>query len=510
MIRNHSLMAITAISFLLSYLLTPLIRDLFLRMGIIDRPDGERKIHTHAVPRVGGISITFSYVAAYGVLLLLPWRADSTVAQELPFIGKLLPAAALIFATGLLDDIFGLRPWQKLAGQIAGASVAIWAGVEIGTLAGHTVPAGWSTLLTIAWLVGCTNAFNLIDGLDGLASGMGLFATLTTFVAAILHGNDTLALATLPLAGCLLGFLRYNFNPASVFLGDSGSLPIGFLLGCYGVIWSQKSATLLGMTAPLMAMAIPLLDTGLAIIRRWLRGAPIFGADRSHIHHKLLDKGLTQRRVVLLLYLACGVYAALSLLQSMTEHNFGGAIVVLFCVVTWLGLQHLGYIEFGVAGRAVFGGALRRIIHGQIALLTRERELSQCRSNDECWRILLALSADFGFSGTRARLNGGDYSRFSGRLTAEDCWQIHVPLPRGDYVHLFRRFDSPVQPGVLMPLVGLLRENLAARLDQWRPETEPAVDSRQTDLASLLGLMKGIEAFQPASREQELGTLSRD
>jgi UDP-GlcNAc:undecaprenyl-phosphate GlcNAc-1-phosphate transferase len=125
-----------------------------------------------------------------------------------------------------------------------------------------------------------------------------------------------------PLAGALLGFLRYNFNPASIFLGDCGSLTIGFLLGCYGIIWSQKSATMLGMTAPLMALAIPLLDTGLAIGRRFLRHQPIFGADRNHIHHQLLDRGLSPRRVALILYGVGGIAAVFSLMQSMYHNRF--------------------------------------------------------------------------------------------------------------------------------------------------------------------------------------------
>src|SRR5437764_1589081 len=136
---------------------------------------------------------------------------------------------------------------------------------------------------------------NLIDGLDGLASGIGLFASATALLAALLQNNIALAYATVPLVGCLLGFLRFNFNPATIFLGDCGSLFIGFLLGCYGVLWSQKSATILGMTAPLMALSIPLLDTTIAIIRRFVRQQPIFSGDRDHIHHRLLDRGLTPR-----------------------------------------------------------------------------------------------------------------------------------------------------------------------------------------------------------------------
>src|SRR2546421_10492649 len=140
--------------------------------------------------------------------------------------------------------------------------------------------------VTVIWLVGCTNAFNLIDGLDGLAAGVGLFATLTMVLSALANQNLDMAMVTIPLAGALLAFLRYNFNPASVFLGDSGSLTIGFLLGCFGALWSEKSVTLVALTVPILAVSIPLADVALSIARRFVRNRPIFQGDRGHIHHK--------------------------------------------------------------------------------------------------------------------------------------------------------------------------------------------------------------------------------
>jgi UDP-GlcNAc:undecaprenyl-phosphate GlcNAc-1-phosphate transferase len=236
-------------------------------------------------------------------------------------VRALLPAVLVAFATGLLDDIFGLKPWMKLLGQILAAVLACNANVQIHGIGGHAAAGAWWQIpLTILWLVGFSNAFNLIDGLDGLAVGVGLFATATAFLSALLTGNIALAFVTAPLLGALLGFLPYNFNPASIFMGDCGSLTVGFLLGCFGVIWSQKSATLLGMTAPLIAMAIPLLDTALAISRRFLRGQAIFAGDRGHIHHRLLARGFTPRRIAFLLYASAGVLACLSLrrLPEMT------------------------------------------------------------------------------------------------------------------------------------------------------------------------------------------------
>jgi UDP-GlcNAc:undecaprenyl-phosphate GlcNAc-1-phosphate transferase len=470
---DHILLVLSgAVSFLFAFVLTPLARDAFLRLGLVDRPDGKRKLHVSHVPRAGGIAITFAYVLTYGALLFVPWRHGPVFEQHFPSIVRLLPAATLIFTIGLVDDVFGLKPAQKLGGQVLAALLAIWGGVQIRGLAGFPLGEWMGPVATVIWLVGCANALNLIDGLDGLASGMGLFAALTSFLAALLQGNHMLALATLPLAGSLAGFLRYNFNPASVFLGDCGSLLIGFLLGCYGVIWSQKSATVLGMTAPLLALAIPLLDAVLAVVRRWLRGKPIFGADYQHIHHKLLERGLRHRDVVLVLYLAGGIFAALSLLQSLNLRQLGGAAVVLFCAVTWLGIRYLGYFEFGVAGRALFGGSLRKVLNGQILLHGMEHALARCRSVDECWKQVEDVVLQLGFTGIQARLGGRSYDIIRGETQA--CWQIRVPLPDRDYVNLWRGFGVPEQPGVVHQLVEMLHNRLAARLAALRCEQDIA------------------------------------
>jgi len=298
----YSLCGLTAAAFVLSLLLTPLMRDWSIHLGLVDRPDQVRKQHAMATARTGGVPILLSYAGAYALLLLLPLNASGVIREHMAAIWRLMPPVAIIFATGLLDDWRDLRPWQKLAGETAAAIWAYAAGVRIFAVGGHATAPWCGFLLTIAWLILCSNAFNLIDGMDGLAAGVGLTATMTTFIAGLLHGDITLGLATAPLAGCLLGFLRYNFNPASIFLGDSGSLLIGFLLGSYAVIWSQKSATMLGVAGPAMALALPLLEVGLSILRRFLRNEPIFTGDRGHIHHRLLDRGFTPRKAALLLY----------------------------------------------------------------------------------------------------------------------------------------------------------------------------------------------------------------
>src|SRR5262249_50739772 len=237
--------------------------------------------------------------------LLMVSRLNGADEVKLPLVISLLPAAGVMFATGLVDDLIGLKAWQKLLVQICAATLAYLAGVRVVGVAGYVAPLWLSLPITTLWLVACANAFNLIDGVDGVATGVALFATITTLLAALLQSNTPLALATAPLAGALFAFLRYNFNPASIFLGDCGSLTIGFVLGCFGVIWSQKSATLLGMTAPLMALSLPLLDAAASVARRYLRRQRIFTPDRNHVHHRLLERGFSPRKVALILYGVC-------------------------------------------------------------------------------------------------------------------------------------------------------------------------------------------------------------
>lgn len=447
----YSLLFIGVMSFVLSLVLTPLLRNLFLRWGVVDHPDA-RKLHGRPIPRIGGVAILLACLCSWALLLLLPFRGGDMVRDNLPLVWRLLPAVAAIFITGFLDDVLSLRPWQKLAGQTIAAMLAVWAGVNIPALAGYPISPWIGLPCTVLWLIGCTNALNLIDGLDGLASGVGLFATLTCLVAALLNGSVPLALATAPLAGALLGFLRYNFNPASIFLGDCGSLLIGFLLGCYGVLWTQKSATLLAVTAPLIAFAIPLLDTGLAVVRRFLRFQPIFSADRGHIHHRLLALGHSPRRVALLIYAVSGIFATLSVLLSVTRSGFGGAILVVFCLAAWLGVQHLGYVEFGTAGRMLVGGAFRRHLCAQLSLESFEAALSAAATPDDCWEVILTYRCAFGFSEVCLRYAGNFYDALCTE-NPPSGWQVQVPISDTDYLVLVRQFDSEAQTAAVAPFV---------------------------------------------------------
>lgn len=451
-------------SFGFAVVLTPIIRDVFRSFKVVDQPDDSRKVHIYPIPRVGGIAIAISYVLAFYLARL---NGSSTLGQELSVLSRVLPAALLVFATGLIDDFWGLKPWQKLLGQLAAAGLVLSAGVQITDVAGSPVSPMWSAPLTIGWLLVCTNAFNLVDGLDGLAAGVGIFATLTIFAAAVLQGNEPLAFATLPLAGCLLGFLCFNFSPATVFLGDCGSLLIGFLLGCFGVIWTQKSITLLGMTAPLMAMSVPLFDVMLCIIRRWLRNQPIFSADRGHIHHRLLDRGLSPRQAVFLLYGLCGLAASFSLVQSFVNNFYtAGFVVLLFAAVAWVGIHNLHYAEFMLAGRLLRRGEFQRSVSANLKLISFEKAIAKAETLEECWQAVLGAQETFGFAAMRMRVGDVLCENWPLEVAGPDYWIMKVPISHDGYVELARQLHSPVLPMVVVPFIDRLASALSSQLQE--------------------------------------------
>jgi UDP-GlcNAc:undecaprenyl-phosphate/decaprenyl-phosphate GlcNAc-1-phosphate transferase len=469
----YLILTLGALSVLMALVLTPIVRDGVGRFGFLDHPDGVRKKHAIAVPRVGGIAIALAYVGTFGIAFLLPFQYTIVLRSYLPTILQLAMVASVVFLTGVLDDQVGLSAWQKLLG-IGGAGVlAYFAGIRVDVHLLHFLPA-WPWLgfvVTVVWLVGCTNAFNLIDGMDGLASGVGLVATLAMLIAALTQGNMPLALATMPLAGCLLGFLRYNFNPASVFLGDSGSLLIGFLLGCYGAMWSVKSVTLIALTVPLLALSIPLMDVALSVARRYLRNKPIFAPDRGHIHHRLVDQGLSPKTAVLTIYGVCSVVAVLSLLMTL-HTRFSGLVVIAFCAVAWFGIRHLEYAEFATAGRMFLQGRFREIIDSETKLLDFEKALALAPNAQECWKELVIWSRELGFQGIQMSLNGTMLEDF-GTHDAKGVWELRIPLPDAQYVTFFHSVDSAASPLVMSALIGAVQRGLHRSLDKGTtPEPE--------------------------------------
>ncbi len=443
------ILTLGALSVLLALALTPIVRDGIGKFGFLDHPDGVRKKHATAVPRVGGIAIVLAYVSTFAIAFVLPFSYTYVLHRALPHILHLGLAGSVVFLTGVLDDRLCLGAWKKLIGMTSAAVLAYAAGIRVDIPMLHSLPAwhGLGFVLTVVWLIGCTNAFNLIDGMDGLASGVGLVATVTMLIAALTQGNLPLALATMPLAGCLLGFLRYNFNRASVFLGDSGSLLIGFLLGCFGALWSEKSVTLVALTVPLLAVSVPLLDVVLSIVRRYLSNRPIFEADRGHIHHKLLERGLSPRGAVLTMYAFGGGLAVLSLVASSLRNQFSGLIVIVFCAAAWIAIQHLGYTEFAMAGRLFLKGGFRRIIDFETRLVEFQKTLARASGVEECWIRIKSGSREFGFEGVRMNFEGLVFEDFQ-RADTKRLWELRIPLTDGRTVNFFH--DLTVESSTLV------------------------------------------------------------
>jgi UDP-GlcNAc:undecaprenyl-phosphate GlcNAc-1-phosphate transferase len=487
----YSITVLALVSFVLSFLLTPLFRNIAVRRGMLDKPDADRKFHKSPVPRVGGAPIMVAYTVAAAMLALSRLAGGHVIPGVLPFTLSLMPGLLVVFATGLADDLFGLKPWQKLLGEVAAAVCVCGAGFHIASIGGYAVNHWIGVPLTIVWLVVCANAVNLIDGLDGLATGIGLFATLTTLIAALMQGNYALALATAPLAGALCGFLRYNINPASIFLGDCGSLSIGFLLGCFGLIWSQKSATLLGMTAPLIALAIPLLDTALAIARRFLRCQPVFGGDRGHIHHRLLARGFTPRRVAYLLYVSAGIVAGISLILS-SSGRFGSVALVAFCAIVWLAVRYLGYEEFNTAQHIIFGGLFRRILIGNLSISRMEAAVRESNTPDECWTALVEASRRFGFSQVSLQFNDRHSSVLLAEIDSRDCWDLRIPLNHSGHVDLRVPLNCAPPPATIGRLVGSVGTVFVSKLAAFAVQS--STSSAELAVHQKLRLLVGISA----------------
>lgn len=293
-------------------LFTPLARRIAWRLGAVDYPE-RRRMNKVPIPRMGGLAILVGICAALLTLHLgsthLGWPTLLTPAPHLQNVnyGVLGLGFLAIFITGVLDDIFQLKPLQKLAGQIVAALIAVASGVVIGVIVNPMTEGAfylgiWTYPITVAYLVAYVNIFNLIDGLDGLASGLALIASLTMFILSAMAGRSDAAALSIALAGATLGFLRYNFNPASIFLGDCGSLLLGYALGVVSMLSVTRVAGLTTIIVPLVIAGIPIIDTFSAIVRRRRAHVSIGQADRGHIHHRLIAEGFNQRQAVLIMY----------------------------------------------------------------------------------------------------------------------------------------------------------------------------------------------------------------
>ena len=325
---NHVLAFLVAM--VAAVAVTPAVIFFAKKTGALDAPDA-RKVHKKPVPRIGGVGIYIAFVVSMLVFMLCGDLSDEVLTE----LAGLMAGGSLIVFLGLIDDYKNLPAKVKLLGQIVCACVLVAFDVRIDFI---TDPFGDYFYLeylavpaTIFWIVGLTNTVNLIDGLDGLAAGVATIASVTICLVALQQGYALVAVLTAALAGAAIGFLFYNFNPAKIFMGDTGSMFLGFMLAGISIIGAVKSAATIALIVPILALGLPIMDTTFAIVRRYRGGVPIFKPDKGHLHHRLLDLGFTQRQAVLLMYIISALLGLSAV--ALTEVSGGIALLIFVGVV---------------------------------------------------------------------------------------------------------------------------------------------------------------------------------
>lgn len=332
---------------IVSLLIMPAVILLAEKTGAMDAPNA-RKVHKKPIPRIGGLGIYIAFMVAI-IFVAIKFKLDDEMLRET--VGLVL-SGSLIVAVGLIDDYKNLPAKIKLFGQICAAAVLVLLfDVRIDFVTdpfGDYIYLEWFAIpATMFWLVGLTNTVNLIDGLDGLAAGVSTIASITILLVALEQHFILVAVVTAALAGAALGFLKYNFNPAKIFMGDTGSMFLGFILAGISVTGAFKSVAAIALIVPILALGLPILDTTFAIVRRVRGGVPIFKPDKGHLHHRLLNVGFTQCQAVLLMYVISALFGLSAI--ALTAVSSQIAVVILLVVISAIiyGVKKLGIAKPG-------------------------------------------------------------------------------------------------------------------------------------------------------------------
>ena len=479
-----------AVAFIVALGATRVVRSAATRLGVVDKPDNYRKTHQRTVPRLGGVAIYIAFAAPIVILYFFRHNLLSdALHQQSILIMALLAAGAMVLGIGIVDDVWDLRARWKLLLQIVPASVAIAAGYSIGKVSmpfSQSVTLGVFALpVTLFWFLGCMNAVNFLDGLDGLAAGVCLFATLTLLLVSVFFGNVGSILLMCCLSGAILGFLIFNFHPASIFLGDSGSMLLGFLVAALSLLGSRKAETTVALLVPFIALGLPIFDTTLTILRRWCRKLPISAADRQHIHHVLLAMGLSHKQVVLVLYFICIVLGAAALIITAGRSEVTIIVIGSLAITAFVCVRVFGGLRFAhLWGR--FFEELARRQQSADAKVAVEKVVSYMRSatdTDSLWE-LFSTGADrlgldhaslrmFGESETMQRVFTWDHDHAAEPNETPpqaENWgaQLHIHnngLVLGELKLIKFIHDSPL-PADTPELVDRLRREMGAQMER--------------------------------------------
>jgi len=455
---TYFLLLCFAASCALSMFLTTRVRDAAIARGIVAPPRSDRHVHMTPVPRLGGVAVYLSMMLVLVLGLFVLGRTGISHPPSIREVVGLLGPSTIIFLLGFYDDLKGADAYLKFSVQAVAAVLLYFGGYGVEHIdllsRSHALGVWLGLPITVFWVLLVTNAFNLIDGLDGLAAGSAFLSTMLMFLLSVLRGDFTVSIIMIALAGAVLGFLRFNFNPATIFLGDSGSLFVGFLLSAVALASLHKATTFSAVMIPVIAFGLPILDVALTVVRRSLGGRPLFTGDNDHIHHKLLKRGFSQRRAVLTLYAVTAGFGLLSLTLLYEEKTLAMVLIATTLGVL-LGIRQLRYAEISELRELVHRAVLRHRIMVNNANVRRATDaMAACKDREGLCRILQEtfepLGFDgfclenFGFAGLPDSLIGPLQSdskgkllfRWSGEDGHEPAWELRLQLPSKDDQHI--------------------------------------------------------------------------
>ena len=483
--------AVFLVSFLIAVIMTNGVRASAHALGLVDKPDNYRKVHRRAVPRLGGLGI---FAAFFIPLAYLYFFHRNPVADLLHIrpgqLAGLLAGATLALLVGLVDDLRNLRAGRKLLFQIIAASIAWTMGLSIEVISnpfGSPLILGWYSFpVTVLWFVMCMNAVNLMDGLDGLAAGVCLFVSLTLFLVS-LHFRNVLAMLLMScFSGAVFGFLLFNFYPAKIFLGDSGSMLLGFLIGALSLIGStRKAETAIALLIPVVALGVPIFDTSLTILRRWYKKFPIGSPDRQHIHHVLLSMGYSQPRAVLMLYMTTIVLGGAALLITVERSEVTILVLGSLALIAFVCVRVLGNVRLeDVVSRLT--QAQNRKKTSTNARVSVERAIQQMRTAltaGGLWEACSEAFKDLGLAHATLKLARGpgsepelmswlniDRAPAGGPGKQADSWSGSLSIRRNDrdygVLEIGMAFSGTMPIAEVPEYTDLLRYEFAKNLDR--------------------------------------------
>ncbi|KFE71514.1 MraY family glycosyltransferase [Hyalangium minutum] len=383
------------VALMVSLVLTLVVRNRALAWGWVDQANSSRKVHVRPIPRLGGIAIVSGFFAPLCALFFVDSGVGYLFRWHQELVWGLFTGGVAIATLGLYDDLQGAGARLKFSVQFAVAIALYMLGFRVELIAnpfGAALPLGALSLpFTLLWIVGVINAINLIDGLDGLAGGVAFFGVGTNFILSLVRGDVVMCLLMAALAGAILGFLVFNFNPASIFMGDTGSMFLGFVLAAVSLKTSTKSGTAVAMLVPIMALGLPIMDTLLAMVRRSVLGRPMFSADKEHIHHRLMSRMvLSHRSAVLVLYGLCALFTLTALGLNFANSAQSAMLLVGMGIVIFVLMRKLGYLDLHRA--STVGETRRKNIRLRTLVTELSRAVRKAQSLPEVWEAVRPLA----------------------------------------------------------------------------------------------------------------------